>query len=111
MQLVWAMVKKVTEAFGASVNLPRFFELRKVLERLSLYTCTVVVHRVLDPPTPCRFITTQAVLAAWLVCRGSQVRPAFEWRQVLERFIVYLLLLVQSTTLKNPGNDVIPRHD
>ena len=110
-QVLWAIVKKVKQALGASVDVAGFFKPAKVLERLSLYTCTVVVDRLIQPPTVCQFIMTQAVLAAWLVCMGNRVAPAFEWWPVLERFSVYLLLRVPSTMLKSPDNDVILRHN
>lgn len=110
-QAAWAIVKRAKQVFGGSVDVAGFFKPGKVLERLSLYMCTLVVHSVVEPPTLCQFITTQAVLAAWLVCMGDRVAPAFQWGGVLERFSVYLLVLVPSTMLKSPNNDVIRRHN
>lgn len=109
-QVVWAIVQKVKQTFDDSVDVASFFAARKVLERLWLYTCTVVVHRLVEPPRLFQFITTQAVLAAWLVCTGGQVAHAFELQQVLERFGLYLLQLLQSTLRKSADNDVISRH-
>ena len=57
-QVLWAIVKKVKQALGASVDVAGFFKPAKVLERLSLYTCTVVVDRLIQPPTVCQFIMT-----------------------------------------------------
>jgi hypothetical protein len=110
-QVLWAIVKTVTQALGDSVGVAGFFKPRKVLERLLLHTCTVVVLRLVEPPTVCQFITTQAVLVWWLACTGSQVTPAFEWQRVLERFSVYLLHLQRGTMRKSADNDVIRRHN
>ena len=110
-QAAWAIVKTVKQAFGDSVHVADFFAPRKVLERLLLYTCTVVVLRLVEPPTVCQFITTHAVLVGWLACTGRQVAPAFEWQQVLERFGVHLLQLQQGTMRKSADNEVIRQHN
>lgn len=110
-QVLWAIVKTATQALGDSVHVADFFAPRKVLDRLLLYTCTVVVLRLVEPPTVCQFITTQAVLVGWLACTGRQVAPVFEWQRVLERFSVYLLQLQRGTMRKSADNDVIRRHN
>lgn len=110
-QVLWAIVKTATQALGNSVHVADFFAPRKVLDRLFLYTCTVVVLSLVEPPTVCHFITTQAVLVGWLACTGRQVAPAFEWQRVLERFSVYLLQLQRGTMRKSADNNVIRRHN
>ena len=100
-QAAWAFVKTVQKTCDVSINVASFFLPGKLLERLALYLCTVVVNRLAETSIEFRFMVAEAVLAAWLACTGSQVAPAFQWRRVLERFSVYLLLLVQCTMLKS----------
>ena len=109
-QAALAVVKTAQKTYDVSINVASFFLPGKLLERLALYLCTVVVNRLADTSIEFRFIVAEAVLVGCLVCTGSQVAPAFQWRRVLERFSVYLLLLVASTVLNSPGNDVISLH-
>ena len=105
-QGAWAFVKSVRKAYDASVDVASFFVPAKLLERLSLYTCTVVVNSLAQTSTKFRFIVAEAVLAVWLVCMGSQVGPVFQGLSILERFVVYLLQQITS-----PSADVISQHN
>ena len=105
-QAAWAFVKSVEQAYDASVDVVSFFVPAKLFERLSLYTCTVVVNSLAETSTELRFLVAETVLAVWLVCMGSQVAPVFQGLRILERFTVYLLQQITSR-----GADLISRHN
>jgi len=104
-QAAWAFVKALHKTFDGSINVASFFLPRKLMDRLLLYTCNVAVNRLAGTSTELRFVVAQTVLIGWLVCTGRQVAPAFRLVPLLERFSVYLLMLVADTVPKSANAD------
>jgi len=93
------------KTFDGSINVASFFLPRKLMDRLLLYTCNVAVNGLAGTSTELRFVVAETVLIGWLVCTGRQVAPAFRLVPLLERFSVYLLMLVADTVPKSANAD------
>jgi uncharacterized membrane protein len=104
-QVALAVVKALRKTHDLSINVVSFFLPRQLMERLVLYMCNQAVNRLARTSTELRFVVAQTVLIGWLVCTGRQVAPAFRLVPLLERFSVYLLMLVANTVPKSANAD------
>lgn len=87
-------------AFGVEVHITDLFSFEKVILRLSVGLCSVFFNRILNMGKAGAFVVAQVVLAAFVVCAGSNLPVIFTWHAVFERACVYTTALNVPALLK-----------
>tara|TARA_Y100000389_G_scaffold196321_1_gene229080 strand:+ start:2282 stop:2671 length:390 start_codon:yes stop_codon:yes gene_type:complete len=87
-------------AFGVEVQIADLFSFEKVFLRLSVGLCSFFFNRMLNVGKKGAFVVAQVVLAAFVVCAGSNLPVIFTWHAVLERACLYTTALQVPALLK-----------
>jgi ABC-type uncharacterized transport system permease subunit len=87
-------------AFGAEVHIADLFSFEKVLLRLAVGLCSAFFNKMLNMGKTGAFVVAQVVLAAFVVCTGSNLPVLFTFHAVFERASVYTTALHVPALLK-----------
>lgn len=93
----WVLTKS---AFGVEVQIADLFSLQKVILRLSVGLCSAFFNSMFNMGKKGAFVVAQVVLAAFVVCAGSNLPVIFTWHAVFERACVYTTALHVPALLK-----------
>lgn len=93
----WVLTKS---AFGVEVQIADLFSLQKVILRLSVGLCSAFFNSMFNMGKKGAFVVAQVVLAAFVVCAGSNLPVIFTWHAVFERACVYTTALNVPALLK-----------
>jgi hypothetical protein len=78
---------------GVEVYIADFFVLQNVVFRLSVGVCSFFCNKMLKTGKKGAFVVAQVVLAAFVLCTGSNLPFIFTWHAVFERACVYTTAL------------------
>ena len=99
-QAVLSLFILAKSAFGVEVQIADLFSFEKVFLRLSVGSCSVFFNKMLNMGKTGAFVVAQVVLAAFVLCAGSNLPVIFTWHAVFERACVYTTALYVPALLK-----------
>lgn len=99
-QAVLLLSALAKSAFGVEVHLANLFSSQKLLLRVSVGLCSVFFNKMFNTGKTGAFVVAQVVLAAFVVCTGSELPVIFTFHAVLERACLYTTALHVPALLK-----------